>query len=488
MTRGVSANAFISYLSSSLAQGGSESTIYLSTIQTLTGETITTADFATLGKGRITIDPLSTTNIEFASFTAVDGTNIAVTGATRGLSANGDDTSSTRAKYHPVGTIVILSFGVGNIGDMLDYLVSKTTNETISGLKTFTTSPIVPTPTTNYQAATKKYADDIVSGGVGTATNSTYGTTKMSVAIATPNTPIAVGDNDPRVPTQAENDALVGNNTDIAVGSGNKFITQTGLQHGAEKYAADAGSNDTYVITLSPVPTSYTAGMVVHFKANTINTGACTLNVNSLGAKTIKKSYNIDLNDGDIKANQLVTVIYDGTNFQMISPVANSTTYANGVQNLGPYTTAATNDTTITTGFLPRTIKIYYYVQGHGGTISFDHYLGRKGIAIFNGTTLIADCPFWDMNGQAANSYMTDDNGVPYNLGDANAGFFSTVNSTSAIASGPQMVGSGDGDIKTAISIDSISSTGFVFRVVTTTSAGSNTNNARADFTWEAFA
>lgn len=122
--------------------------------------------------------------------------------------------------------------------------------------------------------------------------------------------------------TTDQANALVGNNTDVAVGTGNKFVTQTGLQHGAEKYAADAGANDTYVITLDPVPTSLTNGMVVHFKANTINTGACTLNVNSLGAKTIKKSYNVDLADGDIAANQLVSVIYDGTNFQMISPVA----------------------------------------------------------------------------------------------------------------------------------------------------------------------
>jgi len=31
---------------------------------------------------------------------------------------------------------------------------------TIAGVKIFTTSPIVPTPTTDYQTATKKYVDD----------------------------------------------------------------------------------------------------------------------------------------------------------------------------------------------------------------------------------------------------------------------------------------------------------------------------------------
>lgn len=91
-------------------------------------------------------------------------------------------------------------------------------------------------------------------------------------------------------------------------------------------YAADAGSNDTYAITLSPAPASYTAitGLPINFKANTANTGAATLNVNSLGAKTIKKFNDQDLATGDIEASQIVTVVYDGTNFQMQSQVAST--------------------------------------------------------------------------------------------------------------------------------------------------------------------
>jgi hypothetical protein len=90
-------------------------------------------------------------------------------------------------------------------------------------------------------------------------------------------------------------------------------------QNGSSIYAADAGSNDTYAITLSPAPSSYVVGMVVHFLANTTNTGAATLNVNSLGAVTIKKAKDVDLADGDIKAGQQVSVIYDGSNWQLLS-------------------------------------------------------------------------------------------------------------------------------------------------------------------------
>ena len=96
-------------------------------------------------------------------------------------------------------------------------------------------------------------------------------------------------------------------------------------QSGAPLYAADAGASDTYVITLNPVPAAYATGMVVRFKANTKNTGAATLNVNSLGAKTIKKDQGADLADNDIAASQIVEVIYDGTNFQLLSPIFGAT-------------------------------------------------------------------------------------------------------------------------------------------------------------------
>lgn len=92
-------------------------------------------------------------------------------------------------------------------------------------------------------------------------------------------------------------------------------------QSGQAVFAADAGSTDAYAVTLDPAPSAYVTGMFVHFTANTVNTGAATLNVNSLGAKTIVKHYDVTLDNGDIKAGQAVSVIYDGTNFQMLSEV-----------------------------------------------------------------------------------------------------------------------------------------------------------------------
>lgn len=97
----------------------------------------------------------------------------------------------------------------------------------------------------------------------------------------------------------------------------------------------DAGSTDAYAISPSPSVRDYAdlTGVPVVFKANTANTGAATLEVSSLGsAKTIVKSYNLTLSDGDIKAGQWVTVVYDGTNFQLQSPVtSDASAFVRGV-------------------------------------------------------------------------------------------------------------------------------------------------------------
>lgn len=95
----------------------------------------------------------------------------------------------------------------------------------------------------------------------------------------------------------------------------------------APVYAADAGANDTYTATLSPAPSAYVTGAHYRFKANTANTGACTINFNSLGAKTIKIAaggITTDLSDNDIRAGQWVDLVYDGTNMQMQSNTGNA--------------------------------------------------------------------------------------------------------------------------------------------------------------------
>ena len=61
--------------------------------------------------------------------------------------------------------------------------VATSGDETIAGVKTFSSSPIVPTPTTDYQAATKKYVDDNAGSGGGlSAYGFIYRTTTKDLA------------------------------------------------------------------------------------------------------------------------------------------------------------------------------------------------------------------------------------------------------------------------------------------------------------------
>lgn len=100
-------------------------------------------------------------------------------------------------------------------------------------------------------------------------------------------------------------------------------VTEVAIQNSTYTYAADAEASDAYAIALDPAVTAYAAGQTFRFKANTANTGGASLNVNGLGAKTILKQNNVALATGDIEAGQIVTVTYDGTNFQLQSADAN---------------------------------------------------------------------------------------------------------------------------------------------------------------------
>ena len=80
---------------------------------------------------------------------------------------------------------------------------------------------------------------------------------------------------------------------------------------GGFTYGLDSGSTDTYAITLDPAPDSYEVGESYLFRANTANTGAATLNVNTLGAVTIYKQADNTLASNDILAQQMVLVSYN---------------------------------------------------------------------------------------------------------------------------------------------------------------------------------
>lgn len=109
-----------------------------------------------------TLKDSSGTKMEIMKLDPTTVGNYATTGITitkRGLSFDGAETEVTANKLTWIKNETIINFGT-DVPQLLELMVKKEGNETIAGIKTFSSSPIVPTPTTNMQAATKKYVDD----------------------------------------------------------------------------------------------------------------------------------------------------------------------------------------------------------------------------------------------------------------------------------------------------------------------------------------
>jgi hypothetical protein len=108
----------------------------------------------------------------------------------------------------------------------------------------------------------------------------------------------------------------------IGTTSPNQKLEVNGNQilNGWVNYGEDAGSTDDYACTITGI-TAYTTGMMVTVKCKTANTTGSTLNINSLGAKTIVKRVNTATASNDILANSYHVFVYDGTNFVIINPV-----------------------------------------------------------------------------------------------------------------------------------------------------------------------
>ncbi len=116
--------------------------------------------------------------------------------------------------------------------------------------------------------------------------------------------------------TQAQYDAKTGTGS-----TGAKLAVTPDLLRSTlyNDYVADTGAADAYVIAPSPAITAYAVGQKFTFKAANANTGTSTINVNGLGAKTIKINVTEDLPAGAILQDQIVELVYDGTNMQMVS-------------------------------------------------------------------------------------------------------------------------------------------------------------------------
>ncbi|MBI2269554.1 MAG: hypothetical protein HYU69_04260 [Bacteroidetes bacterium] len=94
-------------------------------------------------------------------------------------------------------------------------------------------------------------------------------------------------------------------------------------QLSAQVELISSGTGAAYTLSYPANTNGYVNGMSITFKSHIANTGAATINVNSHGPVSIVNTANVALSAGDIKLDQIVTIVYDGTNFQMITTSGN---------------------------------------------------------------------------------------------------------------------------------------------------------------------
>jgi hypothetical protein len=82
-----------------------------------------------------------------------------------------------------------------------------------------------------------------------------------------------------------------------------------------------AGTN-TLTGLATPLLAAYTAGAQFSFVAQNTNTAAVTLDIDTLGAKSVTKTGSVALAAGDLVAGSIALIEYDGTRFQLINPAS----------------------------------------------------------------------------------------------------------------------------------------------------------------------
>ena len=192
--------------------------------------------------------------------------------------------------------------------------------------------------------------------------------------------------------------------TGLGAGTAATDAAQFGqLQAGATQIATVTGT-DTLAGTLTPAPTAYAAGNLFSFVAVNTNTGAATINLNSLGAKSITKLGSTALAAGDIVSGRVYLIEYDGTRFQLINPSASSVaSFSAGTTGFTP-STATTGAVTLAgtlattnggTGLTSFTANGVVYASSSsalttGSALTFDGTNLGVGGAVYGGSTITA--------------------------------------------------------------------------------------------------
>ena len=142
----------------------------------------------------------------------------------------------------------------------------------------------------------------------------------------------------------------MGGNKLTGLGAGTAATDAANLsqaQSTATKLLSVSGT-DTITASGSPTVAAYATGASYYFSPAATNTGAVTINIDALGAKSITKNGTTALAAGDLTSGKVAFVVYDGTQFQLVNPPASAGVLSNnntaiGTSALGAITSGSSN-------------------------------------------------------------------------------------------------------------------------------------------------
>lgn len=146
-----------------------------------------------------------------------------------------------------------------------------------------------------------------LSGGTATAPSGTGCAAAASSAftatrVLQPGTGISITNGD------CTGDPAIAINTAVA-------LTRSTAQANTSLYCRSSTGNTTGTCLLTPSLTQYDRGMEIILDSDTVNTTTYTINIDSVGQKSVLSRSGGALTAGDIPANKPVLIVYDGTQF-----------------------------------------------------------------------------------------------------------------------------------------------------------------------------
>ena len=163
------------------------------------------------------------------------------------------------------------------------------------------------------------------------------------------------------------------------------YASAAQVEDGTLNYLTSVSGTNTIVATAPLSMAAYVAGQTFRFIAAGANTGAVTININSIGAKSITRDGTTALVAGDIVSGGAYQVVYDGTEFQLQNSSNASvqvSSFSAGTTGLTP-STATTGAITlagtlnVANGGTGLTSLASGYVPFGSGTSAFGSKIGR---------------------------------------------------------------------------------------------------------------